>query len=162
MLSLRFASLLGAALLAPCSSSSTTDDGGGGGDDSSVVSCAGDSRVDTYTANLTKASASGTVKVTLIASDPAPPLRGTNSWTLRVTDASGAAIPGATIDVTPFMPDHGHGTSVRAVVTPNADGTFGVTPLYLFMPGVWRVTVSVGVGGEGAHEDVAFFFCVAG
>ena len=69
-----------------------------------------------------------------------------------------------TITVTPFMPDHGHGTSVRAVVTAQPDGSFSVTPLYLFMAGVWRVTIAVGVGASdaGASESVAFFFCVAG
>jgi len=149
------------ALAACTSSSGAAPDAGA--DDGAVVSCANDPRVDTYTANMTKASKSGAVKVTLVASDPAPPAIQTNKWTIKVTDANGAAIPGATIAVAPFMPDHGHPTSVKPVITANADGTYRIDPLYLFMPGVWRITISVGTGADaGATEDVAFFFCIQG
>lgn len=161
---LRFAALIFAAVAgAGCSTSSAApDDAGTGTDDAPVVSCGTDPRVDTYTANMTKTSKSGAVKVTLVLSDPGPPTHGTNTWTLKVTDGAGVALVSPTVAVTPFMPDHGHGTSVRAVVTAQPDGTYSVTPLYLFMAGVWRVTIDVNVGDAAAPESVAFFFCVAG
>src|SRR5262249_28479379 len=121
-----------------------------------TVTCQNDPRVDTYVANLTKASPSGQVKVTLVSSDPAPPIRGTNTWTVKVTDVGGNPMATADLVVTPFMPDHGHGTTIKAAITPKGDGTYEIQPLYLFMPGVWRISIGLG------KDTVEFFFCVAG
>lgn len=154
------ANLLPFALAPACSSSSDApppaDDAG------ATVTCQNDSRVDTYVANLSKTSSSGALKVAIVSSDPAPPTRYTNTWKVRVTDGGGAPIQNPSITVTPFMPDHGHGTSIHAVATPEADGTFTITPLYLFMPGVWRVTIALDRGDAGATDQVEFFFCIAG
>jgi hypothetical protein len=62
---------------------------------------------------------------------------------------------------TPFMPDHGHGTGVKAVVTPTgSDGRYEVAPLYLFMPGYWEVTLTVQTGA--VRDDVVFPVCISG
>jgi hypothetical protein len=152
------------AACAACTSSSTgaTPADAGPADTGPTVTCDNDSRVDTYVANLAKTSTSGALKVTLMGSDPVPPARGTNAWTVKVEDGSGNAIPDAALEVTPFMPDHGHGTSVRPVITPKGDGTYTIDPLYLFMPGVWRITIALPATDAGPGESVAFFFCVAG
>jgi hypothetical protein len=118
--------------------------------------------VDTYVANLAKVSASGNLKVTLVSSDPAPPAVGTNTWSIHVADGAGASMSGAPITIASFMPDHGHGSSVRAVITPQADGNYSVTPVYLFMPGVWRVTFALPATDAAPVEQVQFFFCIAG
>jgi hypothetical protein len=153
--------VLATAMVSACTSHASSGDDAGASD-AAVVSCQSDPRVDTYVANLAKRSSGGTFTGTLVASDPAPPAIGTNTWTLRIDDANGQPLANATVDVKPFMPDHGHGTSIRPVVTAGpAPGTYQVTPLYLFMPGVWRVTVSVQVGTAPA-DTVDFFFCVAG
>ncbi len=152
---------------AGCTSSSGSS-GAAPADAQPVVTCQNDTRVDTYVANLAKSSSTGKLKVTLVSSDPAPPSVGTNSWTLHVADASGAPMSNAPLAIASFMPDHGHGSSVKAVITPQADGNYAVTPVYLFMPGVWRITFSLPAAsadagaGAGAAEEVAFFFCVAG
>jgi hypothetical protein len=139
------------------------DDGGGaGGDDGGLVTCQSDPRVDTYVANLTKASTSGALKVTLVSSDPAPPAKGSNTWIIRAADGSGAPMTNAPLTVTPFMPDHGHGSSVVATITPQADGSYNVAPLYLFMPGVWRITFTLPATDAGAAQSVDFFFCISG
>jgi hypothetical protein len=156
---------LAALLLAGCTSS--TGSGGppadAGVDDASpTVTCDADPRVDAYAANLVKASASGALKVTLVSSDPAPPTRGTNAWVVKVEDGGGSPVTGAALEVTPFMPDHGHGSSVRPVVTEQGGGAYGISPLYLFMPGVWRVTIALPSTDAGPGESVAFFFCIAG
>jgi hypothetical protein len=131
------------------------DDGDGG----DQVSCIGDPRVDTYSANLEKTSVAG-MKVKIHTADPAPPANGVNDWLLTITDANGQPIDNAALTVTPFMPDHGHGTSVVPEITPQSGGTYDVNPLYLFMPGVWRVTISV--QSNGSTDSVAFFFCIQG
>lgn len=164
MAELRF--VLAATLLvsiAGLSACTSSDGGGSSGSTSSgavdsgpAVSCEHDPRVDTYVANLTKPSASGQRKVALVASDPAPPIKGTNHWTVKVVDGAGNPVSNAALTVSPFMPDHGHPSNVKPTVTPGADGTYDITNVYFFMPGVWRVTIADG------SESVDFFFCVAG
>jgi hypothetical protein len=97
--------------------------------------------------------------VVLSAADPAPPAIGVNTWTIKVEDGAGAAMPAAALKVLPFMPDHGHGTSVKASVTAQPDGSMSVTPLYLFMGGVWRVEFNP---DAGTADPVDFFFCISG
>ena len=113
-----------------------------------------------YASGLTVTSTSGSHKYVLLTSDPAPPARGNDTWTIKITDAQGNALSGLSASVLPFMPDHGHGTSVNASITPNSDGTYTVTPLYFFMPGVWRISFSV---PPNQMSDVGnFYFCVPG
>lgn len=149
-----------------CSSSGGAQDPGpvdaGDVDSGVAVTCQSDPRVEPYVANLQKKSPSGALVVTLVSSDPGPPIRGTNQWILEVTDGAGVPLSSAAVSVVPFMPDHGHGTSVKPTVTAEADGRYRVANVYFFMPGVWRVTVSIPQGDAGATESAAFFFCVAG
>jgi len=132
----------------------------GGPDAGDVITCQNDPRVMTYASGLTVTSTSGSHKYVLLTSDPAPPARGNDTWTIKITDAQGNALSGLSASVLPFMPDHGHGTSVNASITANSDGTYTVTPLYFFMPGVWRISFSV---PPTQQSDVGnFFFCVPG
>jgi hypothetical protein len=150
-----------ALLLGACGSDDKAPPVSGAGGEGSTVSCENDRRADAYTSPMTKASISGKVKVTLLASEPAPPSRGDNTWQIRITDDTGSPLAGAPVTVTPFMPDHGHGTPIPTVVSGGSDGVYEVTPLNLFMPGVWRITVS-GALDENPNDDVVFFFCVVG
>jgi hypothetical protein len=158
------------ASLSACSSPSSTataPDSGPSADAAvdGVVSCTTDPRVDTYTAGMVKKSTSGALTANLVSADPAPPALRTNAWTVKLTDASGAPVTGATLSVVPFMPDHGHGSSIVPEVMPGTDpGTYTVGSLYLFMPGVWRVTFGVVPDGgtPSADDEVQFFFCVEG
>jgi hypothetical protein len=126
------------------------------------VSCAMDPRAEQYTAGMERMGKNNLIKMSLMLSDPAPPHKGTNVWTLRLADAEGADQRGATINVTPWMPDHLHGTSLKANVTPSgADGYYTAMPLYLFMAGLWEVTFDVTTAG-GVKDSVVFRFCVDG
>jgi hypothetical protein len=132
----------------------------GNPDAGDLITCQNDPRVATYAPGLSVTSTSGTRKFVLLSSDPAPPARGTDTWKLRITDAAGNNQPGLSASVLPFMPDHGHGTSVNATVTAESDGTYTVAPLYFFMPGVWQITFSV---PPNQMNDVGvFYFCVPG
>lgn len=126
--------------------------------------CAKDSRADRYRAGevLTKAGAGGRVVVRLVAAEPATPLKGDNTWTVRVEDPAGAAISGATLAVQPYMPDHQHGTSIKAVTTPLAEpGQYRITPLNLFMTALWEVRIGVTTPG-GVMDRVVFGACIEG
>lgn len=144
---------------AACSSSS---DGGGGssGTSGTTSACATDTRKDVYTAGLAKQTA-GALSVKLMEASPAPPAKQSNALTFQVTDAAGKPVDGATLSVTPFMPDHGHGSSVKPTIAPMGGGTYAVTNVYLPMPGLWRLTVTVQMPNVAA-EDVAFSFCIDG
>jgi len=135
--------LIIALVLAGCGSG-----GSQSGDDAGVIDCTNDPRVFTYKAGMTIPSASGSLT----------PARGNDIWTMKVTDTSNQPQAALTMTVLPFMPDHGHGTSVDASITNNHDGTYTVSPLYFFMPGVWRVTFSTATPKDSA----VFFFCVPG
>mgnify|MGYP001552691117 CR=1 FL=1 len=102
----------------------------------------------------------GVFETKLMASDPAPPDRGNNTWTVAVSDASGPPVTGATIDVKPYMPDHGHGTPIIATVTDKGDGSYLITPVNLFMVGLWQVTLTIDQAGKS--DQVVYDFCIEG
>ena len=131
-------------------------------DSGPVASCAADPRVVAYRSGLAVPSSDGAWTLTLQAADPSPPLVGTNTWTLTAKDAAGHAMSGLDFGVKEWMPDHGHGSSVHAQVTAQPDGTYQVTPLYFFMPGVWQITFTGPSAGAGTGATAVFSLCVEG
>jgi hypothetical protein len=149
-----------AGLLAGCSSSDSGSSNASGATTSATqTACSTDTRKDVYVAGMTKPAGSLTVK--LLESDPGPPIKGTNNMTVEVTDAAGAPVAGAKMTVTPFMPDHGHGSSVVPTVTDSGGGKYVVSNVYFVMAGLWRVTFSV-VVGTAPEADAIFNFCLDG
>lgn len=146
-----------AALLALCGLA-CGGSAAGPADAGTVVNCATDARVATYVDGIAMTTTSGTLNFQLVHSMPGPPARGTDTWTVRVTDGAGQPQTGLTFTALPFMPDHGHGTSVDPTVTGVGDGKYTVTPLYFFMPGVWRTTITSTTPAASA----AIFFCIPG
>jgi hypothetical protein len=142
-------------LLAACGS----DDSSGNGSALST-GCAADNRKDVYTAGMTKPA--GSLEVKILDAKPGPPVKGTNEMTLEVLDASGQPVDGASITVTPFMPDHAHGSAVTPIVTPSGGGKYAVTKVYLAMAGLWKITVSIQLPGAAALQEAAFQFCLDG
>lgn len=123
------------------------------------LGCGSDARADTYAVGLAKHAQSFSIK--LLDASPAPPAKGVNTWKIQVLDGSGSPLDGATIGVTPFMPDHGHGTSVIPGVQALGGGEYTISNVYLFMPGLWQVTFQV--NGAGVPQgSVVFAFCIDG
>jgi len=84
-----------------------------------------------------------------------PPVVGTNTVELTVTRVSdGAPQDGLTVDVVPWMPAMDHGTS-SPTVTPEGDGKYRVSELYLFMPGTWVLKTSFS-GPLSDHAEPEF------
>lgn len=124
--------------------------------------CAGDDRVEVYAAGMEKPGDKGLLRVRLVASEPAPPQKGENTWTVQVTDAAGAPVEGATFAVTPRMPDHGHGSATTPAVTAGgAAGEYAIASLDLAMAGLWTVTLDI-TTAAGETDTVTFSFCVEG
>ena len=124
------------------------------------VNCDLETRDDAYVANLEKAGTQ--VSVVLMESIPAPPRKDDNTWMIRIQDEAGAPLSGLSMVVTPWMPDHGHGTLDPPIVTELSEpGEYEVNPVDLRMPGLWEVTVEV-ADGTGLEDEVTFAFCVEG
>jgi hypothetical protein len=135
-----------------------------GDDGEDLVDCATVTGVDTYNTDLHHAGGSGVFDFKMISADPAPPARGNNTWVVQVTSIGpgvvGAPVDGATFKVTPFMPAHQHGTGVPVEITPMTDGTYQLSPVNLWMQGVWETTIRA-TASDGTSTDAAVFkFCV--
>lgn len=110
---------------------------------------------DEYSEGMVKECDGGHFSVAL-SSEPGPPAKGVNTWMLEVSDHSGAAAPGATLTVTPTMPEHGHGSQSVAEVTDDGEGQYTVTPVDLHMAGLWDVEISIEAGET--TDEVHFVF----
>jgi hypothetical protein len=126
-------------------------------------SCLNRAGVDAWSNGLSRTSMSGQVKVTLESGDPTPPARGINTWSVSLTDGSGSPIAGAQPHAVPYMPEHGHGSSVTPDMTStgSAGSGYTVAPLYFYMPGIWQVTISA-TPDAGMPDQVQFEFCIPG
>lgn len=149
--------LVAAVALGACGTDEGSSSGGASG--GAQTACDKDGRKDVYTAGLAKQGSALSVK--LLESTPAPPAKLKNAMKFQIVDGAGAPLDGATLSVVPFMPDHGHGTAAVPVVTPQGNGTYEVSNIYLPMAGLWKITVSVQMPGA-APQEVAFQFCVDG
>lgn len=105
-----------------------------------------------------KAGESG-LKVELMALSPAETVRGDNTWTVKVTDGNGPQAACA-MSVEPFMPAHGHGAGRVVEVKDRGEGTYELTPLNLFMRGLWTVDLSLDC--DGLTDVVRFEVWVEG
>lgn len=146
-------------LIASAAACGGDDDGGGSSSAQTARGCAADDRKDVFAPGLTKTA--GDVSVKLMAAAPAPPQKGVNVLDLELVDAGGQPIDGASIAVTPWMPDHAHGSAVTPVVTPSSGGKYKVTDVYLAMAGLWQLRINVTRAG-GAAQEATFQFCVDG
>jgi hypothetical protein len=85
---------------------------------------------------------------------PQPAVQGVNDVIYRVTDQSGAPVDDLALQVVPWMPAHGHGTSVPTTVTGKTDGYYLIKPVYLYMSGRWELRTDMqGGAGGGASND---------
>jgi hypothetical protein len=99
------------------------------------------------------------LQLRMLEYSPDPPAVGDNSWLVELSDHEGNTLPGLAdaIIVTPFMPDHGHGTPVAVGVEEGADGEYRLAPINTFMPGLWQVGVEL---EGGAFAPLEFGVCV--
>ena len=119
--------------------------------------CQLETRADAIAPGLAKTGAAG-VTVELVEVVPALPARGDNRWVLDLS-TGGTPLDGATVTPLPWMPDHGHGSTVDATVTPLGDGIHEVDPLNLWMPGLWEISFDI---TGAATDQVVFSLCIEG
>lgn len=142
-------------LLTACESEPSESSDGMNDDGMETRICDGESR-DDFSIGVVRAG--GSVEVSIMDATPADPIRGDNGWILGVSDAAGG-VEGATIAVRPWMPDHGHGTPVQPMITEMGGGDYQITPLNLFMAGLWEITFNLELA-DGSTDEVMFSVCV--
>jgi hypothetical protein len=137
----------------------------GGGDPApdAPVNCADETRAEPFVVGVDKAAVGGKLDFKMISATPAPPARYQNAWTILVNSMNnnvvGAPMPGAAIQVTPYMPDHQHGNGIPVTVTEMTGGMYTLDPMYLGMPGYWEITLDVVAGGT--MDQVVYKICIS-
>lgn len=137
--------------------SPATDSGADGPVD---ITCGNDARAEKYSSGMTKIGKAGLFSFGLTSVTPSSPTKGANTWQVTLTSSGTAPVNDASFVITPFMPDHGHGTPVKAKATLEGNGKYSVAPVQFTMPGIWEVTLEA---TSPAGKDTAVFtFCVPG
>ena len=147
--------LASAGALSACS-------GGSPAEPDATTNCVGDPRGETFVVGITKTGKDNRLTFALMEATPAPPARGDNTWIVDISQA-GVPVVGAVVTVKPFMPDHRHGSAIDTVVTPDTTvpGRYQLSPVNLWMPGIWEVTITATPVG-GTKDLAVFSFCIAG
>jgi len=119
--------------------------------------------MDTYVANMVKEGTNKAFSFQLVQSTPAPPIKGDNTWKIKITDMAGMPVnKGLTLRV--WMPMHRHDSLTPPVVTyDEATSTYSFKPIDLgAMGGIWQVIITVNdPSNPGVPVDSATFnFCV--
>jgi hypothetical protein len=136
-----------------------------GGDDGTgddTVDCTMVTGADTFTVGLEKTGSDGSMDFKMMSATPAPPARGDNTWQVLISSMAsgvvGAPVDGAMLQVTPFMPAHQHGSPIQVQITADGNGLYTLSPVNLWMPGVWETTIRA---TTPLHTDTAVYkFCI--
>ncbi len=141
--------------IAACGSGNTPQD-------ADMVDCSTVTGVDTFVVGLEHQGVGGALDFKLMSIDPAPPQRGNNTWVVEIHSMAagvvGSPVDGLTLQVTPFMPAHQHGSPITAIVTPQAtSGQYQLSPVNLWMPGVWETTIQA---TAPTADRAVFKFCI--
>jgi len=153
--SLAFAALV--ALLAPACGSS---DGNG---PHTEAGCAEDTRVEEYVVGDEKLGAQGLVLFRMGSLNPDPVDVGDNGWNLSLEDAvSGEPLTGCTLEATPFMPEHDHGSNNPTATEGTEAGDYEFTDIAFIMAGYWEVSLNASCPDLAETDTLMVNFCVEG
>ena len=96
-------------------------------------------------------AASGAGPAISVAFNPNPPRQGTQTLTVRLTDA-GAPVKGAKVAVTTLMPAMGM-SGPSATASDNGDGTY-TAHVSLQYAGRWRFDIAASIDGKTTHLQI--------
>ncbi len=131
-------------------------------DAGTLVGCESDPRVIAVAPGLSVPVPGSTLALEVVSTTPTPPARGTNGWVVRLTSTDPAVAAAAQVaEVTPTMPDHGHGSSVKPSITRRPDGDYEIGAITLAMPGVWSIAFRVQLG-DGTQATATLSICIDG
>ena len=158
------AHLLSPRLISAISVLAAAGCGGGqtGPDADEATACMTSGRGDTYAVGLQHTGMNALYVFKLMSAMPAPPGRNLNVWVIAITwEATGAPVTGASLTVTPFMPDHQHGPGaytpqVMELATP---GQYQISDINTWMPGYWEITIDA-MTPDKVEDSAVFKFCI--
>lgn len=101
----------------------------------------------------TQASDGGKLTIELRTSPKQPPERGLTDVQLAIADDAGDPMDDLVVTAVPWMPDMGHGTSVKPTVKNAGGGRYEVDDVNMFMPGRWELRTEM----TGPIDDSAKF-----
>jgi hypothetical protein len=139
--------------------------GGGhtGPDADEALACMTSGRGDMFAVGLSHTGVNAAYKFELKSAMPATPERqDRGTWVIAISwEATGAPVTGASLTVTPFMPDHQHGPGaytpqVQALATP---GQYQISDINTWMPGYWEVTIDA-MTPDKIEDSAVFKVCV--
>lgn len=132
--------------------------------DTSGTNVCGDTAVyDEFAAGMDRQGDGNLLNFTLAATQPSPLDKGDNVWSIDLASVTdGAPVSDETLTITPFMPEHGHGTNPATVTTTsNGDGSYTSESFDLFMGGLCEITLTAN-GGPVGYDTTMFTFCIQG
>lgn len=152
--------LIGIAGCAPCETSNgATDADADGGAEAGLppAPCDGRGQVLEDVDIAARVDGGASLSLKFVEGEPMPPVVGNNSW-LFALELDGVPFAGAAehVIVTPFMPDHGHGTPTAVVVTETSAGSYQFEPVHTRMAGFWEIRIDV----DTADVDATLVFGV--
>jgi hypothetical protein len=152
-----------ASILVPVSGCSG---GQAGPDADEAVACMTSGRGDTFAVGLKHTGVNTVYDFKLMSADPATPSRQQRgTWVIAISwEATGAPVTGASLIVTPFMPDHQHGPGaytpqVLELATPASPGQYQISDINTWMPGYWEVTINA-MTPDKLEDTAVFKVCV--
>jgi len=118
-------------------------------------------RADALAVGLSRLSSNGT-RFELVELVPPIPVQSTsppgNHWSVAVRDGAGNALSGGVLNVTTYMPDHGH-AGPPSVGLDAGDGVYAIDALLFPMPALYDVTLGLNTG-EAPSPSVSVHVCV--
>jgi hypothetical protein len=96
-------------------------------------------------------SKSGALQIAIRTLPEQPPSRGLDTVQYAVTDGTGHPVEGLVLNVVPWMPTMGHGSSIVPTIANCGNGIYTLSDVDLFMAGVWVLETTV----EGKASDAA-------
>jgi hypothetical protein len=127
--------------------------------DEDDLTCGAAERYEAYVPGMQREGEFGAV-VSIQSAVPGPPEKGDNVWQLLIEDADGDGMDELDLLVAPFMPDHGHGSPVDPVVTPDDGPGEYVVDLVFNMGGFWEISIGLNDADGEAIDEVAFGICI--
>ena len=138
--------------------------GHSGPDADEALACMTSGRGDMFAVGLSHTGVNAAYKFELKSAMPATPERqDRGTWVIAISwEATGAPVTGASLTVTPFMPDHQHGPGaytpqVMELATP---GQYQISDINTWMPGYWEVTIDA-MTPDKIEDSAVFKVCVS-
>jgi len=84
---------------------------------------------------------------------------GLNEMDIIVHDKLDSDVTGGNVSVTPWMPDHGHGTAMVPMVMERGGGTYSARNIDITMPGRWQLKINI--SNVRTSDEATFEFMVS-